>query len=197
MLVPFRALALLLLVAVAVPFAGAQPAEPGADEVKVLKEKFRAEREQALKAKFPTDTFTKADELAKRAEAATKDENFKAALRHLRDARWQLPYLPPGLPEHVTRVLGESRMRHADRVNALSYSPDGRFVASASRDGTAKVWDLGNGREVSTYRGHLDQPDDPTKANTNVLGVTDVAFHPKKDVVASASGNQVHLWEGT
>src|SRR5436190_10312661 len=108
-----RPLALLLLtVATGVPFAGAQPSEPTAKDVQALKEKFQTEREQATKAKFPADTLTRSDELAKRAEAALKDENFQAALRHLRDARWQLPYLPPGLPEHVTRVLGESRMRH-------------------------------------------------------------------------------------
>src|SRR5688500_13358880 len=130
-----RPLALLfLLVAFAVPFAGAQPPEPTAKDVQALKEKFQIERDQAAKAKFPADALKRANELATRAEAAVKDENFKAALRHLRDARWQLPYLPPGLPEHVTRVLGESRMRHADRVNSLSYSPDGKFVASASRD---------------------------------------------------------------
>ncbi|MBN9123044.1 MAG: PQQ-binding-like beta-propeller repeat protein [Planctomycetes bacterium] len=192
---PLRPLAPLLFVAVVVPLAVGQPAEPTADDVKALKEKFQTEREQALKAKFPADTLARADELLKRAEEAAKADNFKAALRHLRDARWQLPYLPPGLPEHVTRVLGESRMRHADRVNALAYSPDGRFVASASKDGTAKVWDLGTGREVSTYRGHADQPDDPTRGATNVLGVTDVCFHPKENVIASASGNQVHLWD--
>ena len=106
---PVRPLAILLLiVAVAVPLAVAQPpAEPTAADVKALKEKFQTERDQAIKAKFPADTLKRADELLKRAEAAAQDENFKAALRHLRDARWQLPYLPPGLPEHVTRVLGE------------------------------------------------------------------------------------------
>src|SRR6266545_187053 len=194
-----RAFALLLLaILVAVPLATAQPpaaADPTAADVKALKEKFLAEREQAVKAKFPVDTLGKADDLAKRADAAAKGENFKAALRHLRDARWQLPYLPPGLPANVTRVLGESRMRHADRVNALAYSPDSAAVASASRDGTVKVWDLGNGREITTYRGHVDQPDDPTKGGSNVLGATDVAFHPKEKVIASASGNQVHTWD--
>ena len=150
---------------------------------------------EAVKAKFPVDTLGRADELVKRAEAAVAGGNFKAALRNLRDARWQLPYLPPGLPAHVTRVLGESRMRHADRVNSLAYSPDNAAVASASRDGTVKVWDLGNGREITTYRGHVDQPDDPTKGGSNVLGVTDVSFHPKEKVIASASGNQVHTWD--
>lgn len=193
-----RPLVLMLLAgALAVPLVAAEPAGPTADEVKALREKFQTEREQAVKAKFPVDTLAKADDLVKRSEEAAHGDNFKAALRHLRDARWQLPYLPPGLPQHVTRVLGESRMRHADRVNALAYSPDGRFVASASRDFIVKVWDLGNGREVATYRGHVDQPDDPTRASTNVLGATDVVFHPKENVIVSSSGNQVHTWEPT
>ena len=199
MSLPARPLAFALLAAVlAVPLAVAQPAppaDPTAADAKALKEKYQTEREQAVKAKFPVDTLGRADDLVKRADAAAKGENFKSAVRHLRDARWQLPYLPPGLPAHVARVLGESRMRHADRVNALAYSPDGTALASASRDGTVKVWDLGNGREIATYRGHADQPDDPTKGGSNVLGVTDVAFHPKEKVIASASGNQVHTWD--
>ena len=145
-----------------VPSAGAQPG-PAVADAKALRERFLLEREQAVKARFPAETLARADELAKRGEAALQDDP-KAAARHFRDARWQLPYLPAGLPEHVVRVLGESRMRHADRVNALAYSPDGSRLASASRDGTVKIWDLGNGRELVTYRGHLDQPDDPTKS---------------------------------
>jgi WD40 repeat protein len=203
MVFPFRSFVLLVLTAgVAAPLAAAETPAPGADDVKALREKFKAEREQAVKAAFPAETLARADELARRADEAEQGKNYKAALRHLRDARWQLPYLPPGLPDHVRRVLGESRMRHADRVNALAYSPDGLFVASASRDFTVKVWDLGNGREIVTYRGHVDQPDDPTRSvthppGTNPLGTTDVAFHPKEPVIASCSGNQVHIWEPT
>ena len=205
MSVAVRPLVLPLLIAILV--APPVPAQPGtqagtaptADDVKALKEKFAEEREQAVKAKFPTEMLGRADELVKRADAAAAGENFKAAVRHLRDARWQLPYLPPGLPEHVTRVLGESRMRHAARVNALAYSPDNATVASASSDFTVKVWDIGNGREIVTYRGHVDQPDDPTRngpnSGTNPLGAADVAFHPKGKVIASASGNQVHTWD--
>jgi len=189
---PLRCAPLALFVALVAPLA-AQPPEAG-DEAKALKTAFAEEREQALKAKFPAETLSRADELAKRAEEALKADNARAAVRHFRDARWQLPYLPPGLPANVSRVLGESRLRHADRVNALAYSADGRYVASACRDFTVKIWDLGNGRELTTYRGHVDQPDDPTKGGTNPLGATDVVFHPNGKMVASASGNQVHLW---
>ena len=178
-----------LFAALLTSLASAQP-----DDAKALQKKFLAERDQAMKAKFPPESLIRANDFAKRAEAALKENNAKGAARYYRDVRWQIPYLPVGLPPHVLRVFGESRMRHADRVNALDYSPDGTRLASASRDGTVKIWDLGNGRELASYRGHIDQPDDPTKNATNVLGVTDVAFHPKENVVASSSGNQVHLW---
>ncbi|MBA4186500.1 MAG: hypothetical protein C0467_00635 [Planctomycetaceae bacterium] len=197
MLIVVRAMVLFaLVVGIAVPLDAAKSEAP---DVKELQKKFLDEREQAVKAKFPADSLARADDLVKRAEAAIKANNTKAATRYLRDARWQLPYLPVGLPENVSRVLGESRMRHADRVNSLAYNADGTRLASCSKDGTVKIWDLGNGREIVTYRGHVDQPDDPTKGGTaggtNVLGVTDVAFHPTDPkLVASACGNQVHVW---
>src|SRR5215471_14573744 len=117
------------------PGASAQPAPAGptADDAKALRERFQAEREQAVKAKLPAEALARADELAKRGEDALKGDNTKAAARYFRDARWQLPYLPAGLPEHVIRVFGDSRMRHADRVNCLAYSLDGTRLASASR----------------------------------------------------------------
>jgi WD40 repeat protein len=167
--------------------------EPTAAEVQALADKFKEEREAALKAKFPVEALTRADDLAKRAEAAAKN-NPRAAARYYRDARWQLPYLPVNLPPHVSRVFGESRMRHSDRVNSVFYSPDGTRLASASADGTVKIWDLGNGRELMTYRGHADQADDPSR-EANVFKVGAAAFHPKEKMIASAGGTQIHLWE--
>jgi WD40 repeat protein len=179
-------------------FVGVVPlfAQPASDEARGVRAKFEAEREQAVKAKFPPSALVRADDLARRGEAALAANNPAAALRYFREARWQLPYLPAGLPEHVVRVFGESRMRHSDRVNALAYSPDGSRLASCSKDYTVRIWDLGNGRELITYRGHGTQPDDPTRNGTNVLGVTDVAFHPTdRKIIVSSCGNQVHEWD--
>jgi WD40 repeat protein len=36
----------------------------------------------------------------------------------------------------------------------LSFAPDGRTLASASRDRTIKLWDPATGRELRTLRGH-------------------------------------------
>ena len=32
-------------------------------------------------------------------------------------------------------------MSHRDKVTALTFSPDGHYLATASMDGTARVWD--------------------------------------------------------
>jgi WD40 repeat protein len=165
-----------------------------AEDVKALAEKFQAERAAALKAKFPEEALTRADELARRGAAALDLGNIRAAARFYRDARWQVPFLPVNLPPHVVRVFGESRMRHPQRVNDLSYSPDGTRIASASLDGTVKIWDLGNGRELVTYRGHADVLHTATE-DVNVLRVGGVAFQPRGKMVASVGGTEIHLWD--
>lgn len=175
------------------PVRAQNEAGPTAGVIKVLLEKFQAERSEALDAKFSKDTLARADESARRAEAALTDGDLRGAARHVRDARWQVPYLPSTLPKNITRVLGESRLRHADRVNAIAYSPNGAKLVTASRDGTAKVWDLGNGREILTYRGHRESPVDP-KAQANVLRVSDVAFSPDGKSIASVCENELHVW---
>jgi WD40 repeat protein len=39
---------------------------------------------------------------------------------------------------------------------SVSFSPDGKFLASGSSDKTVKVWEVGSWREVATLRGHGD-----------------------------------------
>ncbi|MCC6589123.1 MAG: TIR domain-containing protein [Bryobacterales bacterium] len=43
---------------------------------------------------------------------------------------------------------------HADPVNGVALSGDGRVAISASIDGTLKVWEVARGREVRTLAGH-------------------------------------------
>src|SRR6266576_4753809 len=52
---------------------------------------------------------------------------------------------------------------HAMSVEAMAFSPDGKWLASRSVDNTVKLWEVATGREVRTFAGHT-------------LGVKAVAF---------------------
>jgi WD40 repeat protein len=140
----------------------AQPTKlPTADEVKELQSLYRAERDRLVKEgiakRFLPTIMEKAEELAKKSDQALASGRLAQATEAIRQARWQLPYQPVGLPEHTLRVIGNLRLRHAREINAVAYSPDGTKLATASTDGTIKIWDLGNGHELFTFMGHSEK----------------------------------------
>ncbi len=72
--------------------------------------------------------------------------------------------------------------RHANIITNVIYSPDGQNMASASFDGTIKIWDR-YGNEMQTLQGH-------TKA------VMSIAFSPDSQRLVSASSDwTVKLWD--
>lgn len=74
---------------------------------------------------------------------------------------------------------------HAHVVNAVSWSPDGKRVASASWDHTVHVWNAADGGNPLIYHGHNHE-------------VNAVAWSPDGRFLASASFDQtVQVWDAT
>ena len=68
-------------------------------------------------------------------------------------------------------------------VRAVAYSPDGTTVATASTDGTARIWDVATGTTRTTLTGHTDL-------------VYAVAYSPDGTTLATASNDgTVRIWE--
>ncbi len=51
-------------------------------------------------------------------------------------------------------VLKDSESHWGSQVNGSVFSPDGRRLATASSDSTARIWDVATGREQVVLRGH-------------------------------------------
>jgi WD40 repeat protein len=144
------------------PLLGQAPVAkpPTAEEVRDYQAKFRKEHDVLVKSggskRFLPILLEKAEEFAKRGDAALAVGRLLQASELFRQARWQLPYQSPQVPDHVNRILGNLRLRHGQEINDVAFSPDGRRLATAGKDRTVKIWDLENGHELLSYEGHKD-----------------------------------------
>src|SRR5687768_10127908 len=43
---------------------------------------------------------------------------------------------------------------HTTRINAVVFSPDGKWIASGGSDNQIKIWDISSGRELRSLNGH-------------------------------------------
>ncbi|WP_211178464.1 nSTAND1 domain-containing NTPase [Brasilonema octagenarum] len=72
---------------------------------------------------------------------------------------------------------------HANWVNGISFSPDGKMLASVSNDSTVKLWDTSTSKEIKTLTGHTN-------------AVNGISFSPDGKMLASVSNDStVKLWD--
>jgi WD40 repeat protein len=72
---------------------------------------------------------------------------------------------------------------HERDVTTVAVSPDGKIMASGSRDGTVKLWDISERKEIASFDNHQDE-------------IFAVAFHPRENLLASTGKDKtIRFWD--
>jgi WD40 repeat protein len=78
---------------------------------------------------------------------------------------------------------------HSVAVYSISFSPDGRMLASNSGDGTIKLWEVATGNERATIEGH------PTRRGGSGSFHT-ISFGPGGNIIVSAGPDDtIRIWD--
>ncbi len=82
---------------------------------------------------------------------------------------------------HLSR-LEDGMPEHFRWIDQVAFSPDGQFLATAGRDGTARVWDLANGQEMIRLQ--------------HAAPVEAVAFSPDgRQLITASFDGTARLWD--
>src|SRR5262249_17771598 len=93
---------------------------------------------------------------------------------------------------------------HTMAINALAFSPDGRWLASGGRDTTIKIWDTSTGSVLRTIYGHTSSVNTlAISPDGRLLASGSGEFADKRDMgvllrggaIRGAEDNTVRIWD--
>lgn len=121
------------------------------------------------------DALISAVKTGKELKATVKD------VRSLADYPISTPQI--ALSQILDNIREKNRFKgHQALVWSVSFSPDGKYIATASLDNTARLWDV-TGKLIREFKGHQDW-------------VSSVSFSPDGKYIATASDdNTARLWD--
>jgi RNA polymerase sigma factor (sigma-70 family) len=112
------------------------------------------------------------------------------------------------LPRGVQARMGSTQLRHGGAVFFAAYTPDGKALVTAGRDGTVRLWDLATAREIRRFDwGEVESDGKPEPSEEglyqrwqhqvwNDLAIScQAALSADGRVVAASHGGVVCLWE--
>ena len=88
--------------------------------------------------------------------------------------------------QHFPFKSAAAPLRHERDVSSVAFSPDGKFVATASGDGTAQVWEAATGKAIGEPLRH-EKAGTTSRPGGNT--VYSAVFSPDGKSVATASAN--------
>jgi WD40 repeat protein len=111
-------------------------------------------------------------------------------------AEWRKPTgtaTPNGSPPIAQVLLG-----HTGYVYSVDFSPDGRYLASGSRDGTVRLWSVASGQTVRVLRVNAGCPSSVRFSPDGRLLAAGVAFTARKTIWlwATDTGKLRHVLQG-
>lgn len=101
--------------------------------------------------------------------------------------KWKVPKLTKDWEGEVITVKNSeyTRRAHEKDINAMDISPNDEFIATASYDKLAKIWDLESGETVGVLKGHR-------------RGLWDIKFNLyDKKIITSSGDKTAKLWSLT